>query len=632
MKRIFALVLVMLLLCGCGKSPQEEPTTAPTTEVPTTEPTVPSATEPVVQEHGFGVYDPDSAIETATGGAVKRYSLEEGEYYAVTPMAEGLLLFSGDDYTKLTYLRQGVDPVTATLDGVLIFPMVGSCYVSDEGVAYLDEGTNALVFLNTELQETGRAQLPEERVSDPVLSEDWKLVYYFDDTYLRSLNLETGICRLLSDSWGTQQEMMGLFFDDSVLGYRSFDWDYDAQYLLVSVYDGEVLYHGENLPTLQTHGDWYYAETVDGPTVERMFGLRGEEVFCLVPDGDYARSFPVAQQQAVVLCDYMETGFSMDYFTLSDGLRSSAVVMEGIVYQTHAQLLEDGFIWILGMENGESYLYGWELALTPTGDTESYIDRRYTQQDPDVDGLAEIAKKARQLGDSYGVRVLVYQEAANKQPVDFTFEAEYRVAVYEYYLPILEKALGAYPEGFLKRLGTGSGNGKVTISLVGAAKGDTDLGAVNEADGVQFWDNGNTYVTLVMNGLFEQSLYHELYHCIDTFVISRTQAFDFWDGLNPEGFQYDNSYQNYDAWQDSPYVQDEDRYFIDAYSTSYAKEDRARIIEYAMQEGYDSYFQSEAMQGKLEAICNGIRVAFGLKKYQEVLCWEQYLHEQLMSK
>lgn len=631
MKKIIAAVLAVLILSGCGKAPKQEPTTAPSTEQPTTEATVPSVTEPV-QEHGFGIYEPDSDIEKATDGAVKKYALEDQEYYAVVPMGDGLLLFSGNDSTKLTYLVEGVDPVSATLEGNLIFPMVGSCQVSDEGVAYFDEGDNALVFLDTQLRETGRAELPENRKSEPVLTKDWHYAYFFDDAYLRYLDLETGICRLLSDGRGVQQQIVDLYFDDSVLCYMAFDGAGDSSWIMVNVEDGEVLCQLSEYITLDTGADWYYAERVDGPAMSRMFGQRGGEVSCLVPEIDYALSFAVPEDRSVLMYDYTETGFLMDYYTLDDGLRTSSVTLDGIVYQDHGVLASEGYVWILGTENGNSFLYGWELAAAPTGDTECYIDQYYTEDEPDTAGLAEIAQKANQLAEKYGVRVLVYQEATKWEPVDFRFESEYRVAVYEYYLPVLEKALSSYPEGFLKKLGTSSGNGKLTISLVKEAIGDTDMGAVHTADGVQFWNNGNAYLTLVMNGIMEQTLYHEMYHCIDTFVISRTQAFDFWDGLNPQGFQYDNSYQNYDAWEDSPYVSDEDRYFIDAYSTSYAKEDRARLIEYAMRAGSESYFQSDAMQAKLKTICKGIREAFGLNKYQELLCWEQYLREPLVSK
>ena len=50
-------------------------------------------------------------------------------------------------------------------------------------------------------------------------------------------------------------------------------------------------------------------------------------------------------------------------------------------------------------------------------------------------------------------------------------------------------------------------------------------------------------------------------------------------------------------------------------------------MEYACTEGNEAYFTSEIMQNKLKTLCQGIRKAFGLEKYQEPLIWEQYLKE-----
>ena len=66
------------------------------------------------------------------------------------------------------------------------------------------------------------------------------------------------------------------------------------------------------------------------------------------------------------------------------------------------------------------------------------------------------------------------------------------------------------------------------------------------------------------------------------------------------------------------------------YSMSFPKEDRARIMEYAMMPGNEAYFKSSTMQSKLKTVCKGIREAFGLKKYAEPLPWEQYLKKPLV--
>ena len=62
---------------------------------------------------------------------------------------------------------------------------------------------------------------------------------------------------------------------------------------------------------------------------------------------------------------------------------------------------------------------------------------------------------------------------------------------------------------------------------------------------------------------------------------------------------------------------------------SFPKEDRARIMEYAMLDGYDDYFTSPTMQAKLHQLCLGIRKAFNLEKSPDVYRWEQYLDDSI---
>jgi len=62
---------------------------------------------------------------------------------------------------------------------------------------------------------------------------------------------------------------------------------------------------------------------------------------------------------------------------------------------------------------------------------------------------------------------------------------------------------------------------------------------------------------------------------------------------------------------------------------SYPKEDRARIMEYAATEGNESLFVSKTMQNKLKTLCVGIREAFDLREYPNVIIWEQFLEKSL---
>ena len=123
----------------------------------------------------------------------------------------------------------------------------------------------------------------------------------------------------------------------------------------------------------------------------------------------------------------------------------------------------------------------------------------------------------------------------------------------------------------------------------------------------------------------KQNFCHGVYHYMETRLLSKSSALYEWHKYNPKGFTYDNSYlANLDR-TDMTYVEGDKRYFIDLFSMSYAKEDRARIFEYACMPGNEDLFKIPAIQTKLQRICKGIREAYGLNKVETVFLWEQYL-------
>ena len=95
--------------------------------------------------------------------------------------------------------------------------------------------------------------------------------------------------------------------------------------------------------------------------------------------------------------------------------------------------------------------------------------------------------------------------------------------------------------------------------------------------------------------------------------------------LNPAGFTYDLDYAANRERHAEEYLQPNTRSFIDTYSMSFPKEDRARIMECAMQSGNEDLFRSPVMQAKLSCLSKAIREAYGLKKSTVTFRWEQYL-------
>ena len=114
--------------------------------------------------------------------------------------------------------------------------------------------------------------------------------------------------------------------------------------------------------------------------------------------------------------------------------------------------------------------------------------------------------------------------------------------------------------------------------------------------------------------------------------------------MNPEGFDYyyayidpnGDSYEwsgsseyttNDSAWYDG----DTDSvYFIDAYSTTFPTEDRARLMEYLLSDvdyGPPAYFASVHLQEKLTYYFQCIRTKFDTTNWPEQTSWEQMLSE-----
>lgn len=644
MKKFLSILLLMaLLLSGCTKpgSPATEPsetqtqpsTTAP--EDPSTEPsTEPStdSTEPTQPEEpeprpNYGLYEEGSQIEISTNGAVKKFLLEQEDCFAVLPVGDGLMVFSGEGDTVMTLYREDREPASITAEESWIYPDDMVFRINDRGAAYFHDAQNTVEFVNFELEQIDSIELPEDMEGNPAITEDWSRIYYTKAGAVYYVDVVTGISKLLKESSSESISIAGLHFSDSVLECVLESDDLDVETVYLSAQTGELLSSTKTLSAISTDEQWYFAQYFDSVYTQLLFGKRGGTVQSLVPLSEGFGLYALPQIRSVVIYD----DAALELYDLTDGTRASSVSFEGIEMPWGiVEASNPQRIWFLAADvtTGKLDLYCWDPTLSPTGDADKYIEPYYTQQDPDTEGLAQIKEQAKELGNKYGVKIKIHDAAVTDPPSDYTFTSEYRVPIYEHYLPILDQVLGAYPEGFLKKLGKRtSDNEKLTICLVAGAYDDNDAGALSTADGVQYILDGNFYLALVMNDFMETTAYHEIYHAIDIYVLGQVSTFDFWDTLNPDGFRYDNDYLTNQNRDDYQYLEDDERYFIDMYSMSFAKEDRARIMEYAMQPGNESYFTSEHMQAKLKMLCKGIREAFGMKKYDGDLIWEQYLED-----
>ncbi len=613
MKRLTLLLLMcVILLCGCGADAGDQ--TEPTVTI------IPEVTEPPT----FAQYEENHAIESVTGGSVKRYRVASSDYYGLCSMGEGILLFSGEKETTLTYVTRDNLPISTTISGSYFTPNDPSVQVTENGVSYYDSGSHSLVFLDLQLRIHSKINLTEEVPQDPLLSQDWKLLYYYTNDALRCLDLRSGISRLLKESNSSAQKVNNIHFGGELLECAVMEGEI-MKTLLVSTKTGETVFSSQEQPQLFTDQQKFFALWQENGQQFRLFGTRGEDALRLLPlwDGTF---LPQPEQDFVTAWRSVEGGTELAWYDLTQDGVCSSICLNGVTAPVGVVADEKNeVLWILGQGASEYSLYCWDFKMSLVCEEVQTLATHYTAESPDTEGLEACLEQAKSIGEQYGIKLRLWEDAADVVPNGYTFIPEHSVELYEQYLPALEKAISAFPEEIYRKLGKKSSNGKLTICLVREIQGSGELGSLTTEQGGYFIRNGRTYMVLTINERIESSYYHGLFHALDSYVIMECKSYDDWNALNPKGFSYDNSYLTNENRDPENYLEGDNRAFIDVYSMSYPKEDRARIMEYGMQEGNGDYFTSPIMAQKLKTLCKGIRKAFDLEDDERSFPWEQYL-------
>lgn len=616
MKRLFCLLLTILMLCGCGADVQQ--TQPPTEEPPAT------ATEP------SGFYNPDSTVEMFTGGAVRAYPLDIPDVYAIAASGRDLLVFSGLGSTKITRLSGENLYISARIQlDVTISPGDPGVLILEDRVVYYDENAGEMVYLDASFREFNRLRVPTEMTGAPVLSADCRKLYYCTGEGIRVLDVEQGISRLLKQTAATKQNAASLLMEDTVLRcFVSGEQGWEVLYLNVET--GELLNRTGIDTDVYSGAGLYYAYTTADDSQSLLFGRAGERTRELLPlTGGEARFLPNAA--AALVHGQRDGHWMLDYYDLNSGCLSGSVQLPETVspWQYACDPMQNRVYFLSDGEAESEILYRWDVDSTRTADETIYTDHWYTQENPDVEGLEACQSKADALGQRYGLDICLWQRALEEEPWDYQLTAEYRTGIFEDALLRLEMLLSDFPEDFFVKAMEGM-DGGLHLCLVRSLSGGEETGSLDSADGIQFWKGSDAYVVLAMGERFEKAFYHELFHALETRALSRSIAYYRWDEINPKGFKYDNDYVSNRYRDGSEYLEDDTtRAFIDVYSMSFAREDRARIFEYACMDGNERFFRSATMQKKLRTLCEGIREAYDLEKSPTIFLWEQYLESPL---
>ena len=623
MNQKWLVLLLALLLCGCQN--QQTPLEVQGVSGPAI-----AVTEPT---DSVGFYAPNSLVEQATNGAVKAFPLSMDDVLGIRFLGDDILLFTGQDATRLTLLSGDNRCMKAEVQlSCSVLPDDPAVLVNQQGIVFVNHSSQELVFLDDLLQEVHRIGLPAD-CNSPALTANHKLLYYGTAEGIRVLELETGLDRLLREMSYTVLELIALHCDDTLLQCRVTYDDGTDHMLFFAADTGILLQEGKEDLQLWTDGGFYVATCMDGTYQEWLTGMGKHGPYVLALDAESAATLPLPEFHGLITYR-LEDGYSLlECYQLESGQKIARVTLPGIFDPSCVKWeAKSNTLWFLAADPaaGQTVLYAWSLGASATESDVSYLHPRWSQGNPDLEGLAQCSLLAQRLSVKYGVNILLWSDATACEPWDYSLIAEYQVPLLRRRLEELDHILSCFPEGFLEKAASRTGSGRLSICLVRSIQGKIGTGALDSAMGLQFWDkDARAYLAITTSADMAQHLYHELFHIIDTYILTSCKAFDDWSKLNPMSFSYDIQYSSTRSDEGRSFLTEENRYFVDLYSMSSPKEDRARIMEYAMLDGYAALFQSAPMQAKLCTLCKGIRDAFGLKSEPVIFRWEQYLDAPL---
>ena len=613
MKKALCLIFACLLLCGCASQT--------TPEIGATAPTIPTYT---AEDAPVPLYVPEHPLEQSAPGALRIYPLRR-KAHGILAMGGDLLALCGSGTTVLTLLT-GDDMVvyaTAELDFHLSADDP-SLQIGADTLSYYDPVRRETVILSHGLKDVGRIAAPEGLIGSPVLSADRSTLFYCTANAIRAWDLESGIRRCVKELSHEAQEIVGVHQDDSVLQCRIVR-DGEEQTLFLAADTGRLLREVPGNVSLDMQEGGYYASVPDGPVKLQLFGQSSSETQLLTPGDIYADCFFLNNQRRIVTVSQRKSPI-LDCYDLDSGLRVAELSIDGeYEFVSITARDEDSVFLLLNDRDENGILCRWDLCADAscTGDNQRYVGPRYTADSPDVAALSRCQAEAARLGEKCGIQVLIWEDPLGVAPWDYEFEPEYLAPVLSRELAALDQRLSYYPPEILA--GIKEHFSDLTICLVRSIQGSPQSGSLENATGVQFCQDGHAYITIAVGQYAERALYHELYHVMETRLLTGSTAFDRWDALNPKGFTYDLDYTANRNRQAEQYLLPGSRSFVDTYSMSYPKEDRARIMETAMCDGNEELFRSSTMQGKLRCLSQAIREAYDLKKSPEVFRWERYL-------
>ena len=614
MKQMIAVLLCLLLSSCSWQTPAIQPETVPDMS------NVPAMA---------GLYDPDHPLENSNPGLIRVYPLHLENVQGIRAFGKDVLVLSGQNQTKLTLFAgdELLESASLTLDFSLD-PEDPSLQIHQDSISFFDSARQETVLLDQQLREIRRIAAPAGLSGTPILSPNQDTLYYCTSWAVMAWNLDSGIRRTVKELSYEKQALTALHLDGQILECRVQNNGVPTKMLLSADQGKEVKTLPSNA-TLDTMGNRYFAAFTEGHQTLLIFGSSDTGPQLLLPDQNWKQEFYLPEDRAAVTYAVSNGECFFQYYELNTGILRASLSLKDLEAPKSIVNTKGHAIYILAhdSETQGDILCRWDVLRQPPdpANITAYKTDYRGPDNPDEEALAKCQEYAEIISEKYGITVHILEDAVSVQPWDYRFEPEYLAPVLQKELTLLDQRLATYPETILPL--TKSHFPDLHICLVRQIIGTDSERSLDSATGIQFFDDKEAYVVITTGKYSEQALYHELYHVMETHLLTETSALDPWESLNPTGFVYGSSQPNAEI-----YLQGQTRAFVDRYSMSALKEDRARFLENAMLQGKEELFRSEYMQRKLTALCVGLREAYGLKKFPETLPWEQYLINSLVPK
>ena len=596
MKKWIAIALVLLLLLsGCGANPhtQVDDETA-------------ANRQDSDQPQRVSLYDPDSQAEKDSNGAVRAYPLGDGSYTGLMIFGTKLLVISQGG--EMTLLQGELGEVVATITTDLSESW-GSTDLSanNHSCAYFVSAQREVVVLDEQLRVSARIQLPEDMRGNPLIQLKRGEIFYCTEDQVRAINIQTGISRMVRSHSVMTQELLGSYFDDSLIACMVTDQQGNQNILYLDTQTGQELDKKATWNRMYTWDQSYYVRMPQSEGGQVVFGDRGGVMMRL--DATEQQMFPTLEIQGVVGSTADEAGLSVSYYDLQTGKRAAQVKLVG--HETLTNVVCDGnYLWLLA----DKTLYRWDVKESSLKDETVYTSQMYTEETPDVEGLENCRSRADELENHYGFTLDMYRDA-QKNGSQYGAQTEFQVDSINQTLDVVEKVLAKLPEGFLEI------TGDVRVSLVRSMKD----GQTSEL----YWQDGACHIILAGADV-EEALMLGIGTAVDTRVLGNSFDYDTWDELNPWWFDYTYDYEeNLQRNNPENCLEGSNRYFTDVTAMSFPTEDRARLFANALMDDNAQMFEASPIQKKLRAICIAIREAYDYQKDTQIFTWEQYLKKPI---